>query len=169
MQFEKMNKIYVASTVSRLDQHPEYEMINKIFSKSSYIYFAHLSDLFEREPLKYAEIEDILCEKNKLEGPSLLEILKREGKRIFYSELLTCGEMHENYRICVIDELFKECQKESRMEIITNYSKNGYYIEETTFPDFHRLIEEKNKRRLKNDLKKRNFERCFRIYIVKGQ
>ncbi|MCO5491478.1 hypothetical protein NG868_10925 [Enterococcus hirae] len=143
MKFTQIQKIHVNPNVGNVNRHNDYRTIQRIFEKSAYNYYVHLTDLFEREPLRYAEIENIIFEKYKIEGPSLLDALKREGKGFQRSELLCANE---GFRKSVISALFIECQKESRMEIIANYYKNGNDIVETTFPDFSRLIGENNRR-----------------------
>ncbi|EOH89967.1 hypothetical protein ACTNBL_03285 [Enterococcus villorum] len=162
MKINEMNSIYVDPSIENIERHAEYEKIHKIMTRSAYHYFDHLSDLFEREPLKYAEIENIIYEKHKIEGPSLLEILKKEGKGIYHSELLP--QMSENFLLEGIQALFIECQNESRIAVLNNYCRNGYYFEEMRFPDFRRLIDV-NKGQEKLAFKKRLAEKKFQALI----
>lgn len=52
MKFTQIQKIHVNPNVGNVNRHNDYRTIQRIFEKSAYNYYVHLTDLFEREPLR---------------------------------------------------------------------------------------------------------------------
>lgn len=82
MMSQREEGTQVPPNIDDINRLPQRNDIMKIIKKNQMNYFNHLSDLFEKNPLAYFEIEKTIMDKYDIKGISLLLLLKREGKSL---------------------------------------------------------------------------------------
>ena len=120
----------VPPNIDDINRLPQRNDIMKIIKKNQMNYFNHLSDLFEKNPLAYFEIEKTIMDKYEIKGISLLLLLKREGKGLAFSELFY--PPLKNIRDFMIARLMKKCRQQAFIQLNEKYHQNGHKNAEIT-------------------------------------
>ncbi|MCS8594319.1 hypothetical protein [Enterococcus faecium] len=127
-----------------LGQQPQIEQIRQLIRRTEERFFHHLSDLFDANSEKYAKIETIMLRNAGIEGPSLLEVLDREGHGIEQSQVVFIGDSELIwYKKNTIIALREQSNMEASNILWETYARNqDHTLREIMTPSFDKLINE---------------------------